>query len=139
MIPTDLVLKAVLDLQPRWRSLLGDEGALQAQSLLHLAAEDVTQRDCIAERLVDHFETCGARDVLMDEMPLGLKKGGKHPTFEDLIGNPGPVAALGVRYRCPELGCPATWTPQMAGERIPHCPEHNQLLEKSETKASSQT
>jgi len=63
---------------------------------------------------------------LLDEMPLsgGPTIGGARLLFETLPGDPGPVAALGTRYRCPERGCTVTWTPQLAGQRVPYCTRH---------------
>jgi hypothetical protein len=125
------ILKAAERLRSRWISLLGLEGALEADSYLGMAAASEDDTEQSANLILALFEQHAAMDELRDELPLGGEKGGG-TRFAPLPGEPSRPVATAGRYRCPERDCTTpAWTPQRAGQTVPHCPIHNTLLVKS--------
>lgn len=129
MLSKDDVLGAILKLHSQWRELLGDDGATAAQSLVMVAQGEGEDAHQAVNLLLELFEQHAALDVVRQQMGLESLSAGDSVRLYDLPpGQIGPVATTGIVYRCPVEPCHVTWRPQMAGQRIPHCPEHGQLL-----------
>jgi hypothetical protein len=125
------ILKAAQQLRSRWVSLLSLEGALEADSYLGMAAASDDDTEQAANLMLALFEQHDALDELRDELPLGGAKGGGM-RFTPLSGKSSSPVATAISYRCPKPGCTTPpWTPQRAGQTVPHCPIHNVLLVKS--------
>ncbi|MFW5735165.1 MAG: hypothetical protein ACOCWR_08905 [Oceanidesulfovibrio sp.] len=125
------ILKAAERLRSRWISLLSLEGALEADSYLGMAAAGEDDTEQAANLMLALFERHNALDELRDELHLGVEKG-PVTRFSLLPGESSRPVATAGRYRCPERGCTTpAWTPQRAGQTVPHCPIHNVLLVKS--------
>ncbi len=126
---SDDILQAVLKLRPFWQRLLDDNGATAAESLVRAAQGDEGDARHAVNLLLDLFEQHSATDTLRQQIDAGaLAYGEPIRTYDPLAGRIGPMATTGIVYRCPVEACHVTWRPQMAGQRIPHCPEHGQLL-----------
>ena len=128
MFSKEDVLRAVLTARLQWRGLLGDDGAAAAESLVAVAQGGGDQARRAVNLLLDLFERHDAVDALREQIDMAELGGGER-LYEGLAGRMGPVAAPGVTYRCPVAGCHVTWTPQMAGQRAPRCPEHDRILQ----------
>lgn len=126
---SDDILQAVLKLRPFWQYLLDNNGATAAESLVLAAQSDEVNARRAANLLLDLFEQHNAMDMLRRQMKAEtLILGEPTRTYDPLAGRMGPVATSGIVYRCPVDPCHVTWRPQMAGQRIPRCTEHGQLL-----------
>lgn len=129
MLSKDDVLRVILKLRPKWRELIGDDGATAAQSLVVVAQGEGDDAHRAVNLLLELFEQHGKLDVVRRQMGLeSLSAGESVRLYDPLAGRMGPVAAPGIVYRCPVGGCHVTWSLQMAGQRIPRCPEHDQVL-----------
>jgi hypothetical protein len=125
------ILHAAERLRSRWISLLSLEGALEADSYLGMAVASKNDTEQAANLMLALFEQHDTLDELRDELPLGGAKGGG-TRFTPLPGESSGPVATAERYRCPEPDCTTPpWTPQRAGQTVPHCPIHNILLVKS--------
>lgn len=130
IISKDDVVWAIRLLHPRWSEMLGDDGATAAESLVAVAEGDADNATRAVTLLVALFEEHDALDAVREEinaLELGGIGGGEK-LYDPLAGRIGPVATTGIAYRCPVEPCHVTWRPQMAGQRIPRCAEHGQLL-----------
>lgn len=129
MLSKDDVLRVILKLHPQWRELLGDDGATAAQSLVVVAQGEGEDASRAVNLLLELFEQHAALDVVRRQMGLEELSAGKSvQLYDSLAGQMGPVAAPGIVYRCPVDGCQVTWRLQMAGQQIPRCPRHDQVL-----------
>jgi hypothetical protein len=118
------ILRAVADLEPQWRALLGDSGATAAQSLLQVAGKDPEHARQAANQLLALFEEHGAQDALRERLRVeSLTKGGTR-LYSPPPGEADPIATPGLLYRCPVPGCHVTWELQVAGETVPYCSKH---------------
>ncbi len=127
-IPKEAIILAARDLRPRWKDLLGDTSATQAQKLMtSLDPNDAEHARQTANRLLELFRQHEVMDVLRDHLPeeeAFTSKDFGERLFTPLPGEPTPITSPDITYRCPVPGCHYTWRPQAAGKRVPCCPHH---------------
>lgn len=121
------IVWAVRKLHPRWRELLGDDGATAAESLLVVAQGDGDDATRAVTLLVALFEEHDALDAIREQIDLAELGSGER-LYDPLAGRMGPVAAPGIVYRCPVKGCHVTWRLQSAGQHVPRCSVHDRVL-----------
>jgi hypothetical protein len=129
------IVEAAETLRPRLGEMLGKSGASQAESLL--TSLDTSNEEAVrrtANRLLDIFQEHAALEEMKDTVsmlaPHAESSGSAMRGYSPLGGEPGPIAAAGVLYRCPVSGCDFTWQPQVAGQSVPLCPHHHRCLVK---------